>query len=168
MRIALFSTEGGNGGAARAMRRLAMGLAGRGHEVDILQLADRHAAPGAIRFEAAPGASPDAELADFVEDHYIARRRSILSDTLFTAQSRGYDLAHLDWLRGYDVLNLHWVESFLNPEGIAGLIGLGRPIVFTLHDMAGFTGGCHYAAGCGEYVRECAPCPQLNEDVCAL
>jgi glycosyltransferase involved in cell wall biosynthesis len=168
MRIALFSTEGGGGGAARAMRRLALGLTQRGHEVDILQRADARPAPNAIRIEAAPATAPEEALADFVEDHYIARRRSVLSDTLFTAQSRGYDLGGLAWLKSYDVLNLHWVQSFLNPETIDGLIALGRPVVFTLHDMAGFTGGCHYAAGCGEFERHCNPCPQLNEDVCEL
>jgi len=168
MRIAMLSSESGVGGAARAMRRLAIGLRGRGHEVDILQLAGRPAIPEAIRFEAAPAPSEDIALADFVDGHYIPRRRTPLSDTLFTAQSRGLDLSQLAWLRGYDVLNLHWVQFFLNPESIGRLIGLGRPVVMTLHDMAGFTGGCHYSAGCKEYAEDCAPCPQLNEDVCEL
>lgn len=168
MRIAILSSESAIGGAARAMRRLALGLAERGHEVDILQLAGRPAIPEAIRFEAVPGPVEGASLADFVDTHYIPRRRTPLSDTLFTAQSRGLDLSQVAWLRGYDVLNLHWVQFFLSPESIARLIGLGRPVVMTLHDMSGFTGGCHYAAGCEGYAEDCSPCPQLNEDVCAL
>ena len=164
----MLSSESGVGGAARAMRRLAIGLSERGHEVDILQLQGRSAIPEAIRFVAAPASSADAALADFVDEHYIPRRRTPLSDTLFTAQSRGLDLSQLAWLRGYDVLNLHWVQFFLNPESIGRLIGLGRPVVMTLHDMAGFTGGCHYSAGCRGYAGDCAPCPQLNEDVCEL
>jgi glycosyltransferase involved in cell wall biosynthesis len=168
MRIAMLSSESAVGGAARAMRRLALGLTKRGHEVDILQLAGRPATAEAIRFEPAPGWPDGAALADFVDAHYIPRRRTPLSDTLFTAQSRGLDLSQVSWLRGYDVLNLHWVQFFLNPECIARLIGLGRPVVLTLHDMAGFTGGCHYSAGCEGYAEECAPCPQLNDDVCEL
>jgi glycosyltransferase involved in cell wall biosynthesis len=168
MRIAMLSSESGVGGAARAMRRLAIGLTRRGHEVDILQLAGRPAIPEAIRFEAAPAPSEETGLADFVDEHYVPRRRTPLSDTLFTAQSRGLDLSQLAWLRGYDVLNLHWVQFFLNPESIGRLIGLGRPVVMTLHDMAGFTGGCHYSAGCKGYAANCTPCPQLNEDVCEL
>jgi glycosyltransferase involved in cell wall biosynthesis len=168
MRIALLSSESAVGGAARAMHRLALGLGRAGHEVDILQLDGRPGIPEAIRFAAAPGAPEGATLADFVDGHYLPRRRTPLSDTLFTAQSRGLDLSQVGWLRGYDVLNLHWVQFFLNPESIARLIGLGRPVVMTLHDMSGFTGGCHYSAGCEGYTEACSPCPQLNEDVCAL
>jgi glycosyltransferase involved in cell wall biosynthesis len=167
MRVAVFNTNS-SGGAARAMQRLALGLTRRGHEVDILQPAGADPIPEAIRFTAELGTPAGTNLADFIDGQYIPRRRSLLSDTLFTAQSRGFDLGHLRWLRSYDVLNLHWVQFFLNPESVATLIDLGRPVVLTLHDMAGFTGGCHYSAGCDGYAHNCTPCPQLNEDSCAL
>ena len=168
MRIAVFSAESSGSGAARAMRRLAAGLAKRGHHVDLLLPADRRAPASAIQFLAEDDAPEALALSRFVEDYYIPRRRSPLSDTLFSAQSRGYDLGRLDWLRSYDVLNLHWVQNFLNPEAIARLVDMGRPVVFTLHDMAPFTGGCHYSAGCDGYAHDCAPCPQLNDDACEL
>ncbi len=168
MRIAVFSTESSGSGAARAMRRLVAGLAKRGHHVDLLLPADGRAPASAIQFHPEDDAPDALELSRFVEDYYIPRRRSPLSDTLFSAQSRGYDLGSFDWLRSYDVLNLHWVQNFLNPEAITRLVDLGRPVVFTLHDMAPFTGGCHYTAGCDGYAHSCAPCPQLNDDACEL
>jgi len=168
VRIAVFSAESSGSGAARAMRRLVAGLTKRGHHVDLLVPADGKAPASAIQFLAEDDAPEAMALARFVEDYYIPRRRSPLSDTLFSAQSRGYDLGRFDWLRSYDVLNLHWVQNFLNPEAIAGLMNIGRPVVFTLHDMAPFTGGCHYAAGCDGYAGDCAPCPQLNDDALEL
>ncbi|MGB3298545.1 MAG: glycosyl transferase, partial [Phormidesmis sp.] len=42
-----------------------------------------------------------------------------------------------------DVINLHWVcGGFLKPKS---LTKFQRPLVWTLRDMWGFSGGCHYA-----------------------
>jgi glycosyltransferase involved in cell wall biosynthesis len=38
----------------------------------------------------------------------------------------------------------------------------GVPVVWTLHDMNPFTGGCHYDAGCQAYISGCGSCPQLG------
>lgn len=66
-----------------------------------------------------------------------------------------------------DVVNLHWVShGYLPIETIAKL---NKPIVWTLHDMWAFTGGCHYAQECDRYNNSCGACPQLgsqkNEDL---
>lgn len=39
---------------------------------------------------------------------------------------------------------------------------LDCPVVWTLHDMWAFTGGCCYAGDCKAYFRSCGSCPQLN------
>jgi glycosyltransferase involved in cell wall biosynthesis len=36
------------------------------------------------------------------------------------------------------------------------------PMVWTLHDMWPFTGGCHYSHECENYKEHCKCCPQLN------
>ena len=36
------------------------------------------------------------------------------------------------------------------------------PIVWTLHDMNAFTGGCHYAVECARFLETCGCCPQLG------
>lgn len=59
-----------------------------------------------------------------------------------------------------DIINLHWVaEGFLRIET---LLKFRKSIVWTLHDMWAFTGGCHYDEGCGRYKEECGNCPLLG------
>ena len=62
-----------------------------------------------------------------------------------------------------DVLHLHWVnQGFLSIEGIHALAELDKPIVWTLHDMWTFTGGCHYSRGCDRFQNSCGNCPFLK------
>ncbi len=59
-----------------------------------------------------------------------------------------------------DLVHLHWLNNgFVRPESLAGM---GRPLVWTLHDMWPFTGGCHYDGECGRYREGCGRCPQLS------
>ncbi len=59
-----------------------------------------------------------------------------------------------------DVVHLHWVAGgMLSIGDVARLPG---PLVWTLHDMWAFTGGCHYDGGCGRFVDGCGPCPVLG------
>ncbi len=61
-----------------------------------------------------------------------------------------------------DLINLHWIHnSHLRIETLAKL---NRPIIWTLHDMWPFTGGCHYDQNCGRYVESCGACPQLKSN----
>lgn len=61
-----------------------------------------------------------------------------------------------------DVYQLHWVAGFLDYKRFFGSLPLGAPLVWTLHDMNPFTGGCHYAMGCEKYMEHCGACPQLG------
>lgn len=59
-----------------------------------------------------------------------------------------------------DLINLHWLgEAFIQVETIAKF---NRPMVWTLHDMWAFTGGCHYNQDCDRYTDSCGACPQLH------
>lgn len=61
-----------------------------------------------------------------------------------------------------DIVHLHWVAGgFLNPKTIADL---NVPVVWTMHDMWPFTGGCHYSKGCERYVDSCGACPHLGSE----
>ena len=52
-----------------------------------------------------------------------------------------------------DIVNLHWVNSgVLTVEDIARI---RKPIVWSLHDMWAFTGGCHYSQTCVGYRAGC-------------
>ncbi len=57
-------------------------------------------------------------------------------------------------------VHLHWVnDGFVRIETLAKI---RRPIVWTLHDMWPFTGGCHYAGACRRFEQACGACPQLG------
>lgn len=61
-----------------------------------------------------------------------------------------------------DIVHLHWIcNGFLQIETLAKL---QKPLVWTLHDMWPFTGGCHYAENCDRYTHSCGSCPQLKSD----
>jgi glycosyltransferase involved in cell wall biosynthesis len=59
-----------------------------------------------------------------------------------------------------DVVHLHWIAGgFFRIEQIARI---KKPIVWSLHDMWAFTGGCHIDGGCGRYRQQCGACPVLG------
>jgi glycosyltransferase involved in cell wall biosynthesis len=61
-----------------------------------------------------------------------------------------------------DIVNLHWVcNGYLQIETLPKL---NKPIVWTLHDMWPFTGGCDYIRECEKYKESCGACPQLQSD----
>ena len=65
------------------------------------------------------------------------------------------------WLKQADVVHLHWISGLVHfPSFFKAL--RGKRVVWTLHDQAPFTGGCHYALDCHGFENECARCPQLG------
>jgi glycosyltransferase involved in cell wall biosynthesis len=61
-----------------------------------------------------------------------------------------------------DVINLHWIAGFVDYRTFFTAIPRVTPIVWTMHDMNAFTGGCHYSMGCSQYIKQCGACPQLG------
>lgn len=62
-----------------------------------------------------------------------------------------------------DIIHLHWVQnSFLTLRSLKKLQSLNKPIIWTLHDMWAFTGGCHYNVDCRKFETSCSECPQLK------
>lgn len=60
-----------------------------------------------------------------------------------------------------DIVNLHWING-----GIASIRAAGKlqvPVVWTLHDMWPFTGGCHYSGDCLQYHESCQRCPKVKD-----
>jgi glycosyltransferase involved in cell wall biosynthesis/SAM-dependent methyltransferase len=64
-------------------------------------------------------------------------------------------------VRQADIVNLHWVAGQLNiPAAPTAL--KDKRLVWTLHDMNPFTGGCHYSWSCLGYTQQCGSCQQLG------
>lgn len=61
-----------------------------------------------------------------------------------------------------DIVNLHWIgQGYVQIETLAKI---KQPLVWTLHDMWAFTGGCHYSQNCDRYTDSCGACPQLHSN----
>jgi glycosyltransferase involved in cell wall biosynthesis len=54
------------------------------------------------------------------------------------------------------------VADFLDQESFFEWLPESKPLVWTLHDMAPFTGGCCYDLDCWKFMEECGACPQLG------
>jgi len=39
---------------------------------------------------------------------------------------------------------------------------MNKPVIWTMHDMWPFTGGCNYSGNCERFMTGCGSCPQLN------
>lgn len=81
----------------------------------------------------------------------------------FSPANFGSDLRKTPALQAADVIHLHWVnQGFLSLKSISELSKLGKPLVWTLHDMWAFTGGCHYSGDCTRWQQACGQCPYLK------
>lgn len=61
-----------------------------------------------------------------------------------------------------DIVNLQWICGGLIK--IEDLLKIKVPIIWTLHDMWAFTGGCHYDENCFGYEKTCGNCPVLGSN----
>ena len=69
------------------------------------------------------------------------------------------DVANL----GTDIIQLHWISKLIDYTSFFASIPDDFPIVWTLHDMNPFTGGCHHADECRQFTSICQHCPQLGQ-----
>jgi len=73
-----------------------------------------------------------------------------------------YGLEVLEQLDSPDIINLHWIAGLIDYHAFFSSIPSKIPVVWTVHDMNPFTGGCHYDHECGKYKHNCGACPQLG------
>lgn len=58
-----------------------------------------------------------------------------------------------------DIVHLHWIcDGMITIEELAHI---KAPLVWSLHDMWAFTGGCHYNEDCAGYKMSCGNCKVL-------
>ncbi|MBC7440457.1 MAG: glycosyltransferase, partial [Flavobacterium sp.] len=81
----------------------------------------------------------------------------------FSPANIGTDISQNKYIQKADLLHLHWInQGFLSLKNIETLFKLNKPIVWTLHDMWTFTGGCHYAGDCNHFLNDCGNCKFLR------
>lgn len=165
MKVTLISTYDANGGAGIACYRLYQALSeNSGHTINLLT--DRQYGNGEDIHSISARGIPkfNAFLRFSLERFYFlnhARSKKVLYQ--FSPANVGKDISKHPLVQQADVLHLHWVHfGFLSISSLQKLIKLNKPIVWTLHDMWAFTGGCHYSGSCQNFEQSCGNCPFLK------
>ena len=86
--------------------------------------------------------------------------------TDFSLSIFGIKLSKIKEIQEADIVHLHWVHnSFIDIYDLQLLINQGKKIIWTMHDMWVFTGGCHYSASCELFKTSCSECPALQNEL---
>lgn len=158
MDVLMLSHSDTEGGAAIAARRLQQGLRARG--VDARMLVRRRIRPDEAGLTITPRMSRVVGKARFVLDKVPLLGYPHHNETPFSAQWLPDALLHRIARLQPDVIHVHWIgHGYMHP---ATLGRLKPPIVWTLHDVWPFTGGCHVNLGCTRYQEKCGACPCLG------
>ncbi|MBZ0263307.1 glycosyltransferase family 4 protein [bacterium] len=70
-------------------------------------------------------------------------------------------LSQVKEIREADVINFHWIAGMIDYENESEFLA-DKAVIWTLHDLHAFTGGCHYASGCEGFLKQCGKCPSLG------
>lgn len=157
MKICLVNTNDIEGGAARAAYRLHQGLKLIGLDSQMVvqeKFSDDYTVFGANNKLAKGWAKLAPTVDTFPKVFYPQRQK-----TPFSVQWLPNNIhKKINDLKP-DIVNLHWICGGFIP--IQSLSKINAPLVWSLHDMWAFTGGCHYAGDCQGYLKSCGSCPQL-------
>lgn len=153
----LLNTYDNVGGAAIATYRLHRGLRSIGVDSRLLVMRKGKDDPTVI------GSEPQSKLQNAIAYLY-ARRDEKVTHACKAAGNRYFSPARCpdSLVRRVGTINPDLVHLFWMNSGfmkIESLRQFKKPIIWTMHDMWPFTGGCHYDDECGKFRQSCGSCP---------
>jgi glycosyltransferase involved in cell wall biosynthesis len=159
----LATSDGGEGGAAKAARAVHRALRLAGHDS---QLVVR------TRLSDEPGVRQVAPLPPWESRRRRLSRRlrppappPEATATFNFDLPQDFDERSLLGSAQPDVLIVHRITRFLTVPQLARVQRhYDRPLLWLLHDQFPVTGGCHFSHACDGYTRACGRCPQLRSD----
>lgn len=160
MKIVSLSTFDTQGGAARAAYRLHQGLNQISIESWILSKSKYSQDPQVIGAKSASGIEQAKTGLRLTLDQLPLKRYKTRGKQLFSPNWLPYKIIPQVNQLNPDIINLHWIGAGYIP--IEALTKFTQPLVWTLHDMWSFTGGCHYNQDCDKFTMSCGACPQLG------
>ncbi len=167
MKVLLINTEDISGGATVACKRLLNALQKvEGLEVKLLVYQKKSDNPQITGFAQKFWAKKKVFFNFLKERLFFAvfeKNKSVRF--AFSPTKAGVDISNHPLVKEADIIHLHWINfGFLSLDSLEKLFALNKPIVWTLHDMWAFTGGCHYAGNCINYQDQCGNCqPYLKK-----
>lgn len=168
MKIIHIDNADNGGGASRSAYRLHVGLRRLGEDSGMFVLNKRTKDPQVKPFQSSKGkvawlARNSRRLK--LEASLRWNRRNVSPECTFFSDDRTpFFMDVCRQIPPRDVINLHWVANFLDLGAFFTWLPKNLPLVWTLHDMAAFTGGCCHAMGCRKFTQKCGACPQLDSD----
>ena len=165
IKIVILNTSERNGGAAIAANRLMKALQKTGVEASMLVLHKQTNDLSVVSVQRMFTDKIRAKWNFLLERFFIYFENGFSRKNLFKVSiaNTGFDISNHPLVQSADIIHLHWINhGFLSLSGIQRLIQLGKPVVWTLHDMWAATAICHYASDCEKYKDECFSCPLLK------
>lgn len=100
-------------------------------------------------------------------DSLVFRKFSKRKNKIIFSQGKySYSIRNNLLIKEADIIHLHWINNgLLSIEEIFELSKMNKKIVWTLHDMWPFTGGCHYSGECKKYKNNCGNCEVLKTNI---
>jgi len=166
MKVTLINTSDAGGGAPAACLRLLNALVSQKADARLLVQYKKTNNERVEGIAVTPLSRLKANI-DFLRERlsfiwFHARDKSVRF--AFSTANAGSGIKDHQLVKDADIIHLHWTNSgFLSIDDLKELIDTGKPIVWTLHDMWTFTGGCHYSGNCEGFMRECGNCPFLRD-----
>jgi glycosyltransferase involved in cell wall biosynthesis len=163
MKIAYVNYDDGKGGAAIACLRLADALNKTGQaEVEVLVQQKKNNHPK-VKALLNGRLGKGKAFARFVLERlyflFFEKNKSVRF--AFSVAKFGTAIGHTLKLAQYDIIHLHWINfGLLSLSDLKQILALNKPVVWTMHDMWPFTGGCHYSNACENYQNACGSCKE--------
>lgn len=164
MKVLLINTADTGGGAAIACKRLMEAHASNGLEVKMLVM-NKKSTLDNVHAYSNKGLAKKLNFLRFVYERlcFLPHEKDKSIRFSFSLANTGIDISNHPLVKEADVIHIHWVNGgFLSLKDIEKLLDSNKKIVWTLHDMWLFTGGCHYASACENYKTSCHQCPFLK------
>jgi glycosyltransferase involved in cell wall biosynthesis len=161
MKVLIVNTSDVGGGAARAAYRLHRSLLTEGVDCHMLvqsKVSDDYTVLGPkTKIQRAVGiVRPTLDI--LTVKRYKDRTNTLFSPSWLPFSNVVKKINELE----PDIVHLHWIAGGM--MRIEDLAKIKAPIVWSLHDNWGFTGGCHIMWECDRYKQECGTCPRLGSE----
>lgn len=160
LKIIIVNTTDTQGGAARAAYRLHESLLLQGLDSQMLV---RVKSSGDFRVKEKINTKWDRIKSHLntYRDRHLLKPYLNRSSTLFTTNiySSGNLVEEINRLKP-DIVHFHWMRDGMIK--MQDLHKISAPIVWSMHDMWLFTGGCHYDDECLRYSKGCGFCKKLK------
>jgi len=165
MKIVSINTSARTGGAAIAAYRIAEAL-NRNSDIEVTLLVQQGNTNSMVVTTTHTRWKRYLNFIRFAYERFLffLRESSPQVRFLFSIANTGEDISQHPLVQQADIIHLHWVNGgFLSLKDIEKLIRLNKTVVWTLHDMWPFTGGCHHSGSCNNYQHQCGNCMFLKK-----